>query len=42
MQECRRLGARDCVQKPLDFAAFVFAVQRVIGPPGAVRVEAAA
>lgn len=42
MQECRLLGARDCVQKPLDFAAFVFAVQRVLGPVGAARMEAAA
>ena len=42
MQECRRLGARDCVQKPLDFASFVGAVQRVIGPLGEARLEAAA
>ena len=27
---CRRLGARDCVRKPLAFDAFVVAVERVI------------
>lgn len=30
--ECRRLGARDCIQKPFDFTSFVAAVQRVVGP----------
>ena len=29
---CRRLGVRDCVQKPFDYGSFVAAVQRVIGP----------
>jgi CheY-like chemotaxis protein len=29
---CRSLGVRDCVQKPFDFASFVSAVQRVVGP----------
>ncbi len=37
MAACRRLGARDCVQKPLDFASFVAAVQRVVGPALKVR-----
>ena len=32
MQACRQLGARDCVQKPFDFASFVAAVQRVVRP----------
>ena len=35
---CRRLGVRDCVQKPFDFTAFVSAVQRVVTPANAVQV----
>ena len=32
VRTCRSLGVRDCVQKPFDFASFVAAVQRVVGP----------
>ena len=38
MEACLRLGALDCVRKPLDFASFLAAVERVVRP-AAGRVE---